>query len=141
MRAHYFDVSSEEVLRNLTIGLKEQSAERDLRSTDSARRLRGSTVLHSLEKPARDLTPMPCKDVDPEVFFPYHGPEHGRDKETADALLEQARETCAGCSIARQCLDEALDRGETFGVWGGRDFATDPEIRNRITDSRQRSAS
>jgi len=26
---------------------------------------------------------------------------------------------CAGCAVRAECLQEALDRGERFGVWGG----------------------
>ena len=30
-----------------------------------------------------------------------------------------AKRVCAGCEVRAECLQEALDRGERFGVWGG----------------------
>ena len=34
-------------------------------------------------------------------------------------LLEQAKALCADCPIRLQCLSEALEREEPWGVWGG----------------------
>ncbi|MEO8814176.1 MAG: WhiB family transcriptional regulator [Mycobacterium sp.] len=36
--------------------------------------------------------------------------------------LERAKALCAGCPIRRECLAEALDRAEPWGVWGGEIF-------------------
>jgi WhiB family redox-sensing transcriptional regulator len=33
--------------------------------------------------------------------------------------LEQGKALCADCPIRRQCLSEALEREEPWGVWGG----------------------
>jgi len=33
--------------------------------------------------------------------------------------LEKAKALCADCPIRRQCLSEALEREEPWGVWGG----------------------
>ena len=30
-----------------------------------------------------------------------------------------AKRVCRGCEVRAECLQEALDRGERFGVWGG----------------------
>ena len=49
-----------------------------------------------------------CAEVDPEIFFPEKG-ESARP----------AKRVCAGCEVRAECLQEALDRGERFGVWGG----------------------
>ncbi len=49
-----------------------------------------------------------CAEVDPEAFFPEKG-------ESAAA----AKRVCAACEVRADCLQEALDRGERFGVWGG----------------------
>lgn len=35
----------------------------------------------------------------------------------------RAKEICADCPLARLCLEEALERGEPWGVWGGQLFA------------------
>ena len=49
-----------------------------------------------------------CAQTDPEIFFPERG-----ESTTA------AKRVCAGCEVRAECLQEALDRGERFGVWGG----------------------
>jgi hypothetical protein len=139
VKRHHFTAPTGEVLENLRIGLRVMAAERDVRSDKPDRIHRGRQILAAV--PARDLTPEPCKDADPEAFFPYAGPENVRVAETAEALLAQAREVCAGCSVAAACLQGAIDRGEEYGVWAGRDFATDRAIKQQIKTSRQRSAS
>lgn len=47
--------------------------------------------------------------VDPERWFPLPGTIAETD----------ARTTCAGCPVRDQCLNEALDAGLDFGIWGG----------------------
>lgn len=42
------------------------------------------------------------------------------------AAARMRENLCAGCPGARQCLTEAMDRGE-WGVWGG----TSPNFRTR----------
>ena len=49
-----------------------------------------------------------CAEVDPELFFPDKG-ESSRP----------AKRMCAGCEVRAECLQDALDHGERFGVWGG----------------------
>ena len=49
-----------------------------------------------------------CAETDPEMFFP--------DKCES---VRPAKRVCAGCEVAAECLQDALDRGERFGVWGG----------------------
>ncbi|WP_432057544.1 WhiB family transcriptional regulator [Streptomyces sp. bgisy022] len=54
-----------------------------------------------------------CRTEDPDLFFPIgtSGP----------ALLqtEQAKAVCRRCPVQQQCLDWALETGQTIGVWGG----------------------
>ncbi|MBL3669999.1 WhiB family transcriptional regulator [Streptomyces sp. M2CJ-2] len=54
-----------------------------------------------------------CRDEDPDLFFPIgtSGP----------ALLqtEQAKAVCRRCPVREQCLDWALESGQSLGVWGG----------------------
>ncbi|WP_030978297.1 WhiB family transcriptional regulator [Streptomyces sp. NRRL S-1824] len=54
-----------------------------------------------------------CADGDPELFFPIG--------DTGPALLqvEEAKAVCRRCPLMESCLQGALDRGETAGVWGG----------------------
>jgi WhiB family redox-sensing transcriptional regulator len=49
-----------------------------------------------------------CAQTDPDSFFPEKG-------ESA----EPAKRVCAACEVRAECLQDALDRGERFGVWGG----------------------
>ncbi len=49
-----------------------------------------------------------CAEVDPEIFFPDKGES-----------TRPTKRVCAGCEVRAECLQEALDRGERFGVWGG----------------------
>jgi len=37
----------------------------------------------------------------------------------------QAAELCAACPIAWECLEQALARGERWGVWGGHDIESE----------------
>lgn len=36
--------------------------------------------------------------------------------------IDHARRLCVGCPLQRQCLNGALERQETCGVWGGELF-------------------
>lgn len=51
---------------------------------------------------------LPCRLVDPEVFFA----EQPADVEYAKAL-------CRECPVQEACLEAALERREPWGVWGG----------------------
>ncbi|MGO1972272.1 MAG: WhiB family transcriptional regulator [Propionibacteriaceae bacterium] len=56
----------------------------------------------------RSTDRLPCRDEDPEIFFP----------ETSE-LLSLAKLACARCPIKVQCRAGAIERGEQYGVWGG----------------------
>lgn len=58
-------------------------------------------------------TPAPCRNEDPELFFP-DAIEHTK--------FQRAQAVCGGCSIRRQCFADAAERGEEDGVWGGMKF-------------------
>lgn len=59
----------------------------------------------------RTLPSVPCHVGDPDLWFA----ESPTD-------LERAKELCAECPIRRECLAEALQREEPWGVWGGEIF-------------------
>jgi WhiB family redox-sensing transcriptional regulator len=63
--------------------------------------------------------------VDPDIFYPV-----------SDEEAEDAKEICAICPVQQACLEWALTRRESDGVWGG---ATERE-RRRIIRRRRRSA-
>jgi WhiB family transcriptional regulator, redox-sensing transcriptional regulator len=54
-----------------------------------------------------------CKHSDPELFFPVtaRGP--------ALRQLAKAKQVCERCPVRVQCLEYALQSGQSFGVWGG----------------------
>lgn len=52
-----------------------------------------------------------CVGADPEPFHP--------DKHTRRAAIRAAKAVCASCPVAAECLADALDRDEEFGIWGG----------------------
>lgn len=62
-----------------------------------------------------------CAQTDPEIFYPEKG-ESSRP----------AKKVCAGCEVRAECLQDALDNRERFGVRGGlsererRDLARQP---------------
>jgi WhiB family redox-sensing transcriptional regulator len=60
---------------------------------------------------AEELDELPCRFVDPEVFFA----ESPVDVENAKAL-------CQDCPVRAVCLAGALERREPWGVWGGELF-------------------
>lgn len=49
-----------------------------------------------------------CAQTDPEAFFPEKG-----------GSTREAKKVCINCEVRTDCLDEAIDRDERFGIWGG----------------------
>jgi len=68
------------------------------------------SILQSLGR-AEELSRLPCRRVDPEVFFA----ESPADVESAKAL-------CRDCPVQAACLAGAQERREPWGVWGGELF-------------------
>ena len=68
-----------------------------------------------------------CRGIDASIFFP--------DDEDDNADL--AKEICAGCSVARPCLEYGISVREKEGVWGG---ATQRERRSIIRRRRRAAA-
>lgn len=55
--------------------------------------------------------PLPCGRENADLWFAERPEDLGR----AQAL-------CGTCRVRRECLNDALRRGELWGVWGGRIF-------------------
>ncbi|MFI0240347.1 WhiB family transcriptional regulator [Streptomyces sp. NPDC016845] len=56
-----------------------------------------------------------CRGMDPDLFFPI-------GNSTGFAVLvqiDEAKEVCRTCPVARQCLRWAMDAGAVDGIWGG----------------------
>lgn len=51
-----------------------------------------------------------------DVFFPPDGRELRLAREAREA---EAVAVCARCPVIGECLDEALERDERWGIWGG----------------------
>lgn len=59
----------------------------------------------------QELEGLPCRRVDPEVFFAE-----------SPADVENAKTLCQDCPVRAGCLAGALARREPWGVWGGELF-------------------
>jgi WhiB family redox-sensing transcriptional regulator len=70
-----------------------------------------------------------CFDADPELFFPADKPNKLAPAERAayDAQVKEAKDHCAVCPFATECLKAAFDLRIEYGIWGG----TTPEERRR----------
>jgi len=55
-----------------------------------------------------------CIGHDPEWWFPAGESDHYAD------MIAEAKRICRGCPVREQCLAAALDRGERFGIFGGK---------------------
>ncbi|MEU5523014.1 WhiB family transcriptional regulator [Streptomyces sp. NPDC093250] len=71
-----------------------------------------------------------CKSEDPDLFFPIgtSGP----------ALLqtEQAKAVCRRCPVQEQCLEWAMETGQSIGVWGGTSEDERRALKRRIAARR-----
>ena len=70
-----------------------------------------SVATFETQHPIGRLDRLPCRLVDPELFFA----ESPADVEAAKAL-------CLDCPLRAECLAGALERREPWGVWGGQLF-------------------
>ena len=85
-----------------------------------------SYLLESLGAAQRG-TVLPCRLVDPEVFFAE-----------APADVEYAKALCRDCPVRAACLAGALERREPWGVWGGELLANGVILANKRRRGRPR---
>ena len=57
-----------------------------------------------------------CRQHSSNLFFPPATFEKKEDREKREA---KAKAVCSGCPVKMECLDEANEISEPFGVWGG----------------------
>lgn len=57
-----------------------------------------------------------CRGSERSLFFP---PDASERKEERLARELVAKRICAGCAVREECLEAALERHESHGVWGG----------------------
>jgi WhiB family transcriptional regulator, redox-sensing transcriptional regulator len=62
----------------------------------------------------------PCRDEDPEVFFPFPGDARG---------IAKAKAICNRCTVKTACGEWALETRQADGVWGGLSEAEREDIR------------
>ncbi|MGJ3562139.1 WhiB family transcriptional regulator [Streptomyces sp. INA 01156] len=67
-----------------------------------------------------------CRDEDPDLFFPIGT--------SGSALLqtERAKAVCRRCPVREQCLDWAMESGQSLGVWGGTSETERRALRRRL---------
>ncbi|GAA4792226.1 WhiB family transcriptional regulator [Streptomyces ziwulingensis] len=72
-----------------------------------------------------------CREEDPDLFFPIGT--------TGPALLQtrQAKAVCGRCPVREQCLEWALDTGQSLGVWGGTDENERRSLKRRLASRRR----
>lgn len=59
-----------------------------------------------------------CLGVNPELFFPA-GSGDDSYHTTGNDEINAVKKICRMCPVRAACLDEALARGERWGIWGG----------------------
>jgi WhiB family redox-sensing transcriptional regulator len=76
-----------------------------------------------------------CSDVDPDLFFPVGvtGP--------AVSQIAAAKEVCAGCPVAAECLEFAISTNQEYGIWGGTSEEERRVLRRKWRAEQRRAAS
>lgn len=57
-----------------------------------------------------------CRGSEASLFYSADSAERKEDRLEREAL---AKRICAGCDVRELCLRAALDRHESYGIWGG----------------------
>lgn len=54
-----------------------------------------------------------CIGSDPELFYPE------RNRSLYRLQVMAAKAICADCPVRTECLDNAIEQSDVFGIWGG----------------------
>jgi WhiB family redox-sensing transcriptional regulator len=57
-----------------------------------------------------------CRDSEGSLFYSADTTERKEDRLEREQL---AKRICAGCAVRDECLQAALERHESYGIWGG----------------------
>jgi len=57
-----------------------------------------------------------CRESEGSLFFSADLNERKDDRLVREQL---AKRICASCDVREECLRSALERHETYGIWGG----------------------
>lgn len=62
----------------------------------------------------------PCEAAaDPDAWFPEDGNRGKNARLNFAAKVKEISDLCATCPIAQQCFEDAIERREAYGIWGG----------------------
>ena len=71
-----------------------------------------------------------CDGENAEIFYPKYGGGAPEQRRKAKAI-------CFGCQVREACLEDALDRQEPHGIWGGMDPAERRRLRPKPRSTRR----
>jgi len=57
-----------------------------------------------------------CRDSEGALFYPADGAERKEERLERELV---AKRICASCGVREDCLEAALARHESYGIWGG----------------------
>jgi WhiB family redox-sensing transcriptional regulator len=57
-----------------------------------------------------------CRDSEGALFYPADSAERKEDRLEREVV---AKRICASCGVREDCLEAALARHESYGIWGG----------------------
>jgi WhiB family transcriptional regulator, redox-sensing transcriptional regulator len=57
-----------------------------------------------------------CRNSEGALFYPADSAERKEDRLERELV---AKRICASCGVREECLEAALARHETYGIWGG----------------------
>jgi len=64
-----------------------------------------------------------CRGGEGSLFFSPDTSERKEDRIERERIRiereRMAKRICAGCAVTAECLDAAIERRETHGIWGG----------------------
>jgi WhiB family transcriptional regulator, redox-sensing transcriptional regulator len=69
----------------------------------------GSVTAASIARAPGNTQPLPCTNLDPELFFP----------EDEGYLPPEVARACMACPIRVACLEAAMTGHVPYGIWGG----------------------
>ncbi len=57
-----------------------------------------------------------CRECEGALFYPSESAERKEDRLERELL---AKRICKSCDVREECLEAALARHESYGIWGG----------------------
>lgn len=57
-----------------------------------------------------------CRNSEGALFYPADSAERKEDRLERELV---AKRICASCAVREDCLEAALARHESYGIWGG----------------------